>query len=98
MCRGRFIVPIADLSALRESIPYPHSFVKTHYHVPTNCSGGSGLTHMHTLSAQQLIHLWEVGLNQHPLDRALTILTTVFPGTTRNTLASLTVGQRYSCL
>jgi hypothetical protein len=53
---------------------------------------------MHILSAQELVYTWEVGLRQHPLDRALTILMATFPGVSRDTLALLSVGQRDACL
>lgn len=53
---------------------------------------------MRALSEQELVHIWEVGLAQHPLDRALTVLMVAFPGISRGTLALLSVGQRDSCL
>lgn len=53
---------------------------------------------MQALSAQQLLRIWEVGVTQHPLDRALTILATAFPATPRETCAMLSIGQRDSYL
>jgi T4 bacteriophage base plate protein len=53
---------------------------------------------MHIFTGQELIQIWEVGLKQHSLDRALTILLAAFPDTTRTTLAKLSIGQRDSCL
>jgi hypothetical protein len=53
---------------------------------------------MRDLSEQELVHIWEIGLVQHPLDRALTVLMAAFPGISRDVLASLSVGQRDACL
>jgi hypothetical protein len=53
---------------------------------------------MYTLSSQELLHIWEVGLGQHPLDRALTILASAFPGVPYEHLTLLSVGQRDECL
>jgi hypothetical protein len=53
---------------------------------------------MHTLAEQDLVQIWEVGLRQHLLDRALTVLMAAFPGTSRDTLALLSIGQRDACL
>lgn len=53
---------------------------------------------MRTLSGQEIVRIWEVGLGQHPLDRALTILMSAFPEVARDTLITLSVGQRDSCL
>ena len=49
---------------------------------------------MHGLSAQELLLIWEVGLRQHPLDRALTILALALPKAPRDELLALSVGQR----
>ncbi len=49
---------------------------------------------MHTLNDQEILRVWENGLTQHPLDRALTLLSLVFPDQTRQTLAALSIGQR----
>src|SRR5438270_9970365 len=53
---------------------------------------------MHGLMRQELLRVWEVGLGQHPLDRALTILLAAYPEGSRDTLALLSVGQRDACL
>jgi hypothetical protein len=53
---------------------------------------------MYALSSQELLHIWEVGLGQHPLDRALTILASAFPGVPYEHLTLLSVGQRDECL
>jgi hypothetical protein len=47
-----------------------------------------------TLSDHQVLSAWETGLTQHPVDRALTILVNALPGTDRERLASMSVGQR----
>lgn len=47
-----------------------------------------------TLSAHDLIQIWEVGVRQHPLDRALTILAVADPVTARETHATFSMGQR----
>jgi hypothetical protein len=49
---------------------------------------------MLTLSSSQLVTLWERGLEQHPVDKALTLLSAVYPDMTRDELAALSVGQR----
>ena len=49
---------------------------------------------MHGLSAYELLHVWEVGLSQQSLDRALTILGIAFPEAPRDALAALSIGQR----
>ena len=49
---------------------------------------------MRPLSACDLLRVWEVGEDQHPLDRALTLLTAACPELTWDELAALSVGQR----
>jgi hypothetical protein len=49
---------------------------------------------MRTLSGQEILHIWETGLRQHPVDRALTILAVAFPEISRDDLLALSVGQR----
>jgi hypothetical protein len=49
---------------------------------------------MRPLSAQDLLEIWELGEEQHPLDRALTILAAACPELTWDELASLSIGQR----
>jgi hypothetical protein len=49
---------------------------------------------MQRLSAEEIIAVWEAGGQQHALDRALTILASAAPGTDREALADLSIGQR----
>lgn len=49
---------------------------------------------MHTLSATELLSVWESGSNQSPLQRALTILAAACPEASSDSLARLTIGQR----
>jgi hypothetical protein len=49
---------------------------------------------MHPLSAQQLLQIWEIGQQQHPIDRALTLLSFALPGRTVEELVQLSIGQR----
>jgi hypothetical protein len=49
---------------------------------------------MASFSALDIVHLWEIGRRQHPLDQALTILELACPEIERGTLAALTIGQR----
>jgi hypothetical protein len=49
---------------------------------------------MRTLSAQQILQIWEVGQGQTAVERALTLLAFAFPDKTKDELAALTVGQR----
>jgi hypothetical protein len=49
---------------------------------------------MRPLSAQQIVRIWEIGQSQHPLDRALTLLTFACPDQSPRHLASLSIGQR----
>ena len=49
---------------------------------------------MPALSDQEVIQVWEAGLDQHPVDRALTVLSAVFREATRDELAALSVGRR----
>jgi hypothetical protein len=53
---------------------------------------------MRRLTGQEIVHIWEVGFGQHALDRAITILRAAFPEVSRETLASLRIGQRDACL
>jgi len=50
------------------------------------------------LSAHDVVRIWEIGQNQHPLDKALTILSAGLPEMTWDQLATLTIGQRDGCL
>jgi len=48
---------------------------------------------MRSLSASQLVEVWERGVNQHPVDRALTLLSACCEETTAE-LAELSIGRR----
>ena len=47
---------------------------------------------MQSLSAAQLVGVWERGVGQSSLDRALTMLADAYPEMTRAELAALSVG------
>jgi len=49
---------------------------------------------MHALSGQEILRIWEVGLGQHPLDRALTMLEMAFPEYSQDELTEFSIGQR----
>jgi hypothetical protein len=49
---------------------------------------------MRPLSAAQIVGVWERGISQHPVDRALTLLAAGRPQSTPEQLAALGVGQR----
>jgi hypothetical protein len=49
---------------------------------------------MQSLSAAQLVGVWERGVGQSSLDRALTMLADAYPEMTRAELAALSVGER----
>jgi hypothetical protein len=49
---------------------------------------------MHTLSGEEILHIWEIGLHQHPIERALTMLNTAFPQVSSDELITLSIGQR----
>jgi hypothetical protein len=49
---------------------------------------------MQALSAQQILHLWDVGHQQHPIDRALLVLSAAMPDCSIDRLANLSIGQR----
>src|SRR6185312_1960545 len=49
---------------------------------------------MRGLSAQGLLHVWEAALQQHSVDRALTILAIALPEIPWDELLILSVGQR----
>lgn len=53
---------------------------------------------MHSLSGQELLSIWEVGREQHPIDQALTILLVACQGMSRSALAALRLGQRDTLL
>ncbi len=49
---------------------------------------------MQDLTAQDILAVWEAGQDQHPVDRALTVLEHGFPDLTRERSARLPLGQR----
>jgi hypothetical protein len=49
---------------------------------------------MHPLSAHDILNIWERGLHQHPLDRALTILAPACPELTWEELTAISIVQR----
>jgi hypothetical protein len=49
---------------------------------------------MRTLSETELLDLWEIGYQRHPLDRALLALTMALPDTSYESLADWPLGQR----
>lgn len=49
---------------------------------------------MQTLSAREIVQVWEWGQDKHPIDRALCLLALAEPELTIEQIASLTVGQR----
>lgn len=49
---------------------------------------------MRPLSARNIIQIWEIGQSQHPLDKALTLLSFAYPERSMTELASLSIGQR----
>ena len=53
---------------------------------------------MRALSASELLGVWERGLAQQPIQRALTLLSAAFPQTPPDVLAKLSIGQRDACL
>lgn len=48
---------------------------------------------MQTLSSQTIVHLWESGLRQRPLERMVTLLSAALPGVPREDLLVLSIGQ-----
>ncbi len=50
------------------------------------------------LSSGQVLAVWEQGLAQDPVERALTILSAAYPDRTRDDLAALSIGRRDSRL
>jgi hypothetical protein len=49
---------------------------------------------MRPLSPHHLLQIWEIGQSQHPIDRALTLLTFACPEKTVDELVSFSIGQR----
>ncbi len=53
---------------------------------------------INTLSEQDILSIWEYGLRQHPVERALTVLAVANPSLSRATLLASSVGQRDAAL
>ena len=53
---------------------------------------------MRPLSVQELLTLWEGGLNARPFERAFAILSIASPESSREELARISIGRRDSCL
>jgi hypothetical protein len=53
---------------------------------------------MRTLSAAEILGVWERGQHQHPLDRAITLLAVTCPEKSREELIKLSMGQRDTLL
>jgi hypothetical protein len=53
---------------------------------------------MHTLTARDLLRVWEWGEALHPVDRALGLLAIACPEKTHDELAALSIGQRDALL
>lgn len=53
---------------------------------------------MRALSAPQLLMLWERGISQTPLQRALALLSAAYPDTSLETLSALSIGERDATL
>lgn len=49
---------------------------------------------MHPLSARQMLAIWERGLDQIPLERAITLLEAACPEHDRDALAGMSIGRR----
>lgn len=49
---------------------------------------------MRSLTAHQILQFWEIGQSQHPIDRALTLLSFAIPQKSMDELASLSIGLR----
>ena len=53
---------------------------------------------MNALSARQLLNVWEQGQGQTSTERALTLVAALDPGSSPQSLAKLSIGQRDACL
>jgi hypothetical protein len=53
---------------------------------------------MHSLSASDLLNIWEAGTGQRPVEQALIMLHTALPNLPQEMLAKLTIGQRDALL
>lgn len=53
---------------------------------------------MHPFSSDEILKVWELGFDQHPIDKALTILALALPEEDTNDLARLSIGRRDALL
>lgn len=53
---------------------------------------------MRPLSADQILQVWELGQTQHPLDRAITLLSLALPEQSTEEIVRLSIGQRDTLL
>src|SRR5688500_12576868 len=53
---------------------------------------------MHSLSASDLLKIWEAGSGRRPVEQALIMLHAALPNTTTDDLEKLTIGQRDALL
>jgi hypothetical protein len=53
---------------------------------------------MRGLSAQEILYIWEVAQQQHPVKQALTILSIALPELASDELLHLSIGRRDACL
>lgn len=53
-----------------------------------------GVYHMHNLLEQDILDIWESGLRQHSVERAITILARADAQCARNNVRAMSVGQR----
>src|SRR4029079_641368 len=53
---------------------------------------------MRSLTAQEMLNVWERGLAQSPLQRSLMLLAAAEKGSTIEAVAALSTGQRDACL
>jgi hypothetical protein len=56
------------------------------------------LPRVQTLSAAELLRVWERGQDESPVERALSMLASACPAAAREALAELSIGQRDACL
>ena len=49
---------------------------------------------MRAFSDHEVLRVWESGLDEHPIDRALAVLAAALPNVGRNELAAMSVGRR----
>src|SRR5262245_47670593 len=75
-------------------LPSPPAAQERPPRTPSRPRGRLGAVPYRTPSSQDVLRLWEVGQDQDPLDRALTILVALCPELTPSAAAALPVGER----